>query len=475
MTDTKELLQKITALRKRLDTGITVPASTSPVLASTETLQQFEEQVQRGALHNTLMESAIRCAELSDPSLPTVPEVRLTARGVRLIRKGRELLSGLRTIADEPAFRQLEENDYLLTLHREGVAMIEVLLRTVQMFPPSVSAQLRMCDGLEVILRDAEERIALLCSTLVHRKGEIGRINELAEFMRALATQQEVRLAPLQAMADFIIEEAKALMPLRFLYASPAEPARFAAAHGLNVAHVMARILLHDAEWDNQLQLAIMATLLHDVGMVRIPAELLLTQTPLDTDQRRLIEKHTVAANEMLSQLWPGGGWPVEAAVHHHERADGSGYPSGHKMLEQSQFVRLLQVCDMYTAMCSPRPHRPAQDTRTVLTEILFLSERDFLDKKAAERLLALSFYPVGSAVELNDGAIAIVQKTHTHERGLANPARPVVQLVADGQGQATTWPIIVDLLEQTDHSIVRSLTPDERITWLGKKYPQLV
>lgn len=475
MSDTKELLQRIASLRKRLDaSSVTVGPPASSVVAQ-DNVRALDEKVQRGAYHASAIENAVRGAEFNDPTQPAPPPVQLTARGARLVRKGRELLQALRKISDDPTFQQIEEFDVLLHLHREGVAMIEVLLRTVQMFPPSASAQMRMSDGLEVVLRDAEERITLLCSSLARRKRSISQISELADFMRGLATQKSMQLAPLQTLADLVLEDARAGVPLRFAYASPEDPARFAAAHGLTVAHVMGRLIHDDAEWKPQLQLAVMAALVHDVGMLRVPAEVLMSAGALTSDQRRLVEKHAASAQAMLAPLWPGGGWPVEAAVHHHERTDGTGYPNGQKHLEQSGFTRLLAVCDVYAAMCSHRPYRPAHDTRTALTEILFLAERDNLDKKAAERLLVLSFYPVGSVVELNDGSVAIVTATHAGSRGLTNPGRPIVHLVADAQGQAMGWPTVVDLLEHTDRSIVRRLSSDERKTWLYKKYPQLI
>src|SRR5207248_11469076 len=117
--------------------------------------------------------------------------------------------------------------------------------------------------------------------------------------------------------------------------------------------------------------------------------------------------------------------------------------------------VRLLAVCDVYAALCAPRPHRPAFDTRTALTDTLLLAERDALDKFQAERLLLLSFYPVGSVVELSDGSAAAVVATHPGQRGLTNPARPIVTLLADGQGQPLPFPRMIDLLQQPDRSIV--------------------
>jgi len=471
MTDTKELLQKIAALRMRLNTSAEPSASTG----AADPLAAIEDKLQRGAAHNTLIESSLHAAGSSEPA-PTMPAtLRLTGRGARLLRKGRELLQGLRRIAEDAGYQQGEDADGLVQLHREGTAMIEVILRTVQAMPASVSAQLRMCEGLEVVLGEVEGRIALLCGGLAHRKGTSKRIDELADYLRCLAANRPVGLAPLQALADVVLDEAKTREPLRFLHTSPSDPSRFAAAHSLNVAQVLARLLLDDGEWQGQLQLAIMAALVHDVGMTRVPADVLLTQGPLSSDQRRLIEKHTVVAEAMLDPLWPGGGWPIEAATCHHERNDGTGYPLGRREIQLASIVRLLAVCDVYAALCAPRPHRTAFDTRTALTETLLLAERDYLDKASAERLLLLSFYPVGSAIELNDGAVGLVIATHPGTVGMTHPGEPIVYVATDAQGQPLEWPTVIDLLEHPDRSILRSLSGAERRTLLGKQYPQLI
>lgn len=473
MIDTKIILQKIGALRLRLNTSAEPAATAAAPTRAPDPLRAVAEKIQRGAQHHALIESSLKSAEPSAPAIPV--SLRLTGRGARLLRKGQEMLQALRKTADDAEYQEANDSGALVDLHREAMAMLEVLLRTAQTFPPAVSVQMRMCDGLEVVLGEIEERLEILCSSLLQRKHTSARITELGDYLRALAVQQPVGLAPLQALANVIADEAKAGLPLRFLYASPAEPARFAAAHSLTVAQVLARILLDDAEWQPQIQLALMAALVHDVGMVRVPADVLLTQRPLDGDERRLIEKHTTVAKEILAKLWPGGGWPIEAARDHHERNDGTGYPLGQRGIQLSPYVRLLAVCDVYAALCAPRPHRPAFDTRTALTETLLLAERDYLDRASAERLLLLSFYPVGSAVELNDGAIGLVIATQAGTLGLTNPARPIVYLALDAQGQPMAWPMVVDLLGETDRSIVRSLRVDERRTRLGKRYPQLI
>jgi HD-GYP domain-containing protein (c-di-GMP phosphodiesterase class II) len=469
MTDTKELLQKIAALRMRLN----ISAAPAPATSAQDPLRAVAEKVERGAAHNTLIEGSLRSAEATEPVL--APTLRLTARGARLLRRGREALMALRKIADDPAYQQAGTTDALAAWHHQATALIEVVLRTAQAFPPAVSAQLRLCEGLELALTEVDKRTILLCDGLAARKRESATIDEVAGYLRYLAVNQAVSLTPLQAIADGIIAEAKAAQPLRFLYASPADPARFAAAHGLTVAQVMARMLLDDADWQSGLQVAIIAALVHDVGMARVPADVLLTAGPLSNEQRRLIEKHTTVSETMLHKLWPGKGWPVEAARDHHERNDGTGYPLGRRDIQISAYAKMLAVCDVYAALCAPRPHRPAFDTRTALTETLLLAERDYLDKKWAERLLLLSFYPVGSVVELSDGVIGLVIGTNPGERGMTHPGQPIVQLVQDADGKPLAWPLVVDLLEQRDRSIVRSLNAEERAAVLGKHFPHLI
>jgi HD-GYP domain-containing protein (c-di-GMP phosphodiesterase class II) len=443
MMDTKLLLQKIAALRTRLDADVAPRA--------------LEQKVQQSATHNRLIETALNPADPGETSGSEAGAMRLSARGARLLRKGRESLAALRAIAEDAVFQDMPQGDALESQHREGIAMLEVMLRTVQAFPASMSMQLRLCDGLEVILAEVDQRLAQVNARLTLRKQVNARIDTLAEYLRSLAAMQPVGLTPLQALADSVIAQAQAGEPLAFLSASPVDPARFAAAHSLTVAHVLARLLHDDAEWQPQLQLAIMAALVHDVGMARVPAEVLLTEGPLDSEERRLIEKHTIVCEAMLDRLWPGGGWPVDAACSHHERNDGTGYPLGRSDLQLSAFVRILAVCDVYAALCAPRPHRPAFDTRTALTETLLLAERDYLDRNAAERLLRLSFYPVGSTVEMSDGAVGIVAATN------GPPDRPIVHLLRDAQGLPLTCPMLVDLRDKKDRSIVRGLNADDQ------------
>ncbi|HBR10505.1 TPA: hypothetical protein DD712_04590 [Candidatus Acetothermia bacterium] len=111
------------------------------------------------------------------------------------------------------------------------------------------------------------------------------------------------------------------------------------------------------------------AGLLHDIGKIAIPAEILTHPGKLSEPEWALIRSHSCRGYEILKKTeFP---WPVaDMARHHHERLDGSGYPDGIKGDELSLEVRILAVCDVVDAMSSDRPYRPARSKEEVVDEL---------------------------------------------------------------------------------------------------------
>jgi hypothetical protein len=351
--------------------------------------------------------------------------------------------------------------------------MTDSTLRMVQAFPDAPSAQLKLCEGLEAILGVVARRVALLDGALAQRRLWSDRSDTLAGLLASLANGEPGDLAPYTVLTEALMAEAAEGAPLRFLDAPPHEPARFVACHSLTVAHVVARVVRHDPELRPRTAEAVLAALVHDVGMLHVPAALLAQPGPLDDAGRRAVEAHTRLGADLVRRLTPDASWLAEATAAHHERLDGTGYPGGLREIQVSSLARLLAVCDTYAALCCPRPHRPARQTRTALTDTLLLAESGLLDRGHAERLLQLSFYPVGSAVELVDGSVGVVVATHAGRHDLNSPARPVVALLTDGQGKPLPTPVHLDLAQCESHSIVRSLAALERREVLGGRFPE--
>jgi hypothetical protein len=365
------------------------------------------------------------------------------------------------------------EEDPLPRLHRQTTMLAELAVRGMQTLPDTPSVQLRLCEGIETLVADGTRRAETLAGLLHERRREEGHIDQLAGLLAALAGGESLGLKPLRELAAVVQEEADQARPLRFLYASPTNPVRFAACHGLTTARVAARLVRRLPEWRGRQEYPVTAALVHDVGMVRLPAELLAQTGPLDEAQRRAVEAHPAAGAQMLSRLGLEAPWLVEAAAGHHERLDGTGYPAGMSELQIAPLVRLVSICDVYAALCCPRPYRPARETRTALTDTLLLAQQGGLDSDRAQVLLELSLYPVGTAVELADGAVGVVVATHAGSQDLSACARPVVAVLTDGQARPLPFPSPVDLAECEGHSIVRSLSAAERRQVLGGPYPE--
>lgn len=503
MTDTRGLLNRIAALRQRMETAHTrlAPLADAAGNGPTERVQHLEGQVEAGLRYSALLDGSFRQLQETDEvgteniGLPR----QLTSRARRLLVTGQQLLAQLRGLSDSFPLESrvgpgeivplgmwpgIEPTDPLAVRYRETVAMLDTAMRTVQAYPDSPGAQLRLCEGLEGVLNVVTERSAALHAAVAERKKHASRIEGLAELLLALAAGKPMEQRDFIVMAEAILADVEQGLPMRFYAVEPladvASPhvgtwhVRAVACHCLTVAGVIARLIRHEPDLRAGPVEPVLAGLVHDVGMLRIPAAIYAHPGPLDESQRRTLESHTRLGADAVAKVWPGAGWLADACLGHHERHDGTGYPAGMRQMQNAPLVRFLAVCDMYAALCTPRPHRPAREPRTALTDTLLLAEKGALDRNYAERLLQLSFYPVGSVVELADGSLALVIATGAGKPDLLVPSRPVIALLADEQGGWLPAPRHINLAECDDRTIVRSIGDTDRRRLLGKRYPEM-
>ncbi|HEY7427753.1 MAG TPA: HD domain-containing phosphohydrolase [Gemmataceae bacterium] len=492
MSETRVLLGKIQTLRQRLEQaqGMANEARSAAAALVEDTaggrnLLSFERLVEEASEHDAQIDRIVR--PLTGPAgsdgVHPLPR-QLTSRARRSLERGRDLLLRLRQLAD--AFDQAEENestppplfdrrDPLAKLYRETVSLADTALRMIPLFPDTTSAQLRLCEGLEAIFNVVAARSLTLTAGVERQRQEGDRVARLTDLLLALGTAQPIDKQPFLELAEEVLNDAQECGPLRFLEGDPRRPAHFVACHSLTTARVLGRIIRHDPELRGRPLDALLAALVHDAGMLRVPPEILTHAGPLDDAQRRAVEAHCHLGVSMVAPLLLDAPWLAEAVSGHHERLDGTGYPDGLRDLQIKPLTRLLAVCDVYAACCGQRPHRPALETRTALTDTLLLAEQGQLDRHYAECLLHLSFYPVGSVVELADGAVGVVVATPQPRRDLSSPARPVVALLTNSQGQPLPLPHHVDLAQCDSPSIVRTLSSTESRQLLGGRFPEWV
>jgi hypothetical protein len=463
MSETRMLLQKITALRQRLEQAQGLASEARSAAAA----------LMEGSEHDLALDSAVRPVT-GAPATENRPPRQLTSRARRVLERGRQLLGDLRGLAD--SFAQIPPGGSpgpFSLLYRDTVAMIDTALRTVSLLPDSATSQMHLCRGLEVTLEEVADRLRTLTAGDRRQRIQEEQIACLAGLLATIDAGLPIEVGDLQGLAEQVLTEARECEPLIFLEADPQDVARFVACHGLTVARVLARVVRQDNDLRSHALEAVMAALVHDVGMLGVPAEVLAHADVIGSEQRRLVEVHAVVGAQQLASLFPDLTFLTEAAGGHHERIDGTGYPDGLKGNNIRPLARLLAVCDVYAAMCVVRPHRPGRATRTALADTLLLAEQGQLDHHFAECLLALSFYPVGSVVELAHGAVGVVVATPGPRSDLNSPARPVVAILTDGQGTPLPRPQHIDLAQTDSHSIVRLLPAAERIDLLARHFPQ--
>jgi HD-GYP domain-containing protein (c-di-GMP phosphodiesterase class II) len=197
--------------------------------------------------------------------------------------------------------------------------------------------------------------------------------------------------------------------------------------------------------------------LLHDIGKVLVPAEILRGTGRLDEEQWRLVQRHPVDGAGMLLATGDGLYHPAASVLlEHHAAYDGSGYPAlhGHGPSAPS---RLVAVADCFDAVTSKRSYREPLDRHQAL-ELLGSAAGEGLDPTAVAAFQGLlGRFPVGSLVRLSSGEVALVVRQH--DRMID---RPTVLMLFD----ATDTPLEVeerDLAADAPHGprVVARLDPE--------------
>jgi HD-GYP domain-containing protein (c-di-GMP phosphodiesterase class II) len=488
MTETQELLSKIAALRQRLDQarGLASEADSAVLKllgGDGATLLDLRRRVDAGSAHDANLDTVLKPVEGGTDAV-TLPR-QFTARARMLLERGKDLLARLRGL-DEILSPDVPESrtDTRAVVYRQTVALTTTALRSLAFLPDTATAQLPLCEGPSAILDVVAARLRTLEASVQLEDTDRQRVERLAHALQRVEQGREENLEPFISLASELLTQAEECLPLSLLEEDPSASvfgfdtsigpvAEFVATHGLNVASVVARVARYLPAFRQRVIEPVIVALLLDVGVLRVPASVLATPAPLPDEVRRVIERHTRDGEEMVRPLSPDASWLAQAVLQHHERLDGTGYPDGLCEPQIDPVARLLAVCDVYVSLASRRPYRPACEPRTAMTDTLLLADQGLLDREFAEALLQLSFYPVGTMVELADGAVGVVAAIPTGRSELTNPAKPVVLLLLDGQGTPLAIPRHLDLGQAEGHSIVRSLTPAERRHRIGRHFPE--
>lgn len=207
------------------------------------------------------------------------------------------------------------------------------------------------------------------------------------------------------------------------------QPFDYLVVHMVNVAIFAIEIgvgLLYSRE---QLIKLGVAGLLHDVGMWKIPKEVIEKNGHLDDKEFDMIKRHPEYGFEILSSLGEECAWLAEIVLQEHERENGQGYPRELKGEEINENAKIIGMADVYEAISHSRHYKKYLIPHYALKELLN-TQRGLFSSHIIKALIGLlSIFPLYSYVRLNSGYIGRVIEVDK-----AYPLRPTVEVLFDSK-----------------------------------------
>jgi putative nucleotidyltransferase with HDIG domain len=202
-----------------------------------------------------------------------------------------------------------------------------------------------------------------------------------------------------------------------------------------------------------------LSALMHDIGKVRTPLEVLNKPDKLTDAEFTIMKRHTVDGAEILRTTPDMPTLAPVVAFEHHLRLDGTGYPLGITRPTLNVGTMLCSIADVYDAMRSQRAYQQAFPSDRIL-EVMKRNDGTQFDQHLVRRFVQLiGIYPVGNLVRLSTGEVAVVLKVNA-----ADPQRPQVRVLIDREGKRLALPYDLNLWDPADpehpESIVASLDP---------------
>ncbi len=186
-----------------------------------------------------------------------------------------------------------------------------------------------------------------------------------------------------------------------------------------------------------------MAALMHDIGKVKTPTEILNKPDKLTDEEFAIMKRHVVDGAEILRATPEIPALAPVVAFEHHLRLDGSGYPDGVSRPTLNLATMLCGIADVYDAMRSQRKYQQAFPSERILA-VLQRNDGTQFDQNLVRRFVQLlGIYPIGNLVKLDSGETAIVLQVHAPD-----PYRPKVRVLFSADGMRLELPRDINLWE---------------------------
>ncbi|MEO6854017.1 MAG: HD-GYP domain-containing protein [Rhodoferax sp.] len=211
--------------------------------------------------------------------------------------------------------------------------------------------------------------------------------------------------------------------------------------HSVAVCALMVALALQLKLDAAQTRSAGMGGLLHDLGKALVPLEVLNKPGKLTDAEFTLIKTHPAQGHMLLVECLTDDPAVLDIVLHHHEKTDGSGYPSGQAGEGISLLAKMGAICDVYDAISSDRPYKKGWDPAESLKKMAEWTN-GHLDTQVFHAFVkSMGIYPTGSLVRLSSGKIAVVTG-----QSASALLKPIVKVFFSTKSDLRIPPVVVDL-----------------------------
>ncbi|CAM3363236.1 HD-GYP domain-containing protein [Marinicrinis lubricantis] len=247
------------------------------------------------------------------------------------------------------------------------------------------------------------------------------------ELQDAFRIAKAFRRLPLKSLRDQIIPiiiQICHIHEIGHIYATMAKRDAYTYTHCVGVTMITRIIGICQGLSEEELKELTICAFLHDIGKIKVPLEVLHKSGKLSSMEFEEMKKHSKYGYDLLRRIPGISERTALVALQHHEREDGSGYPSGIKGDRIETFSKIVAIADVFHAMISKRSYKAS----IPLFEVLRVMSEDAHDK--FDSTLSVHFFQIvmewliGNRVLLTNGTVGEIMDIHSYD-----PIHPVIEV----------------------------------------------
>ncbi|WP_145151813.1 HD-GYP domain-containing protein [Pseudomonas oryzihabitans] len=315
---------------------------------------------------------------------------------------------------------------------------------------PPAAAPTAETGSAPVAAISCPQEMAQASAVSAHAKQEVARLFQDVRLGQAIELSEVATVV--EQISASVLRHPTALISLTRLRTAD----EYTYIHSVSVCALMTAVARQMDLPAEQVQLAGQAGLLHDVGKMRTPVEVLNKPGRLTEAEFAVMRRHPEEGVALLRQ-WGASAEVIDVCLHHHEKFDGSGYPHGLAGTQISLLSRIAAVCDVYDAISSTRPYKTAWSPAEAIRRMA--EWKGHFDPRVFQAFVkTLGIYPIGSLVRLSNEQLAVVVEQHPDSL-----LTPRVRVFFSARSRTPLPQRLLDLARPpADERIVRREDPEE-------------